>query len=398
MYSWFKTKTKKLQNFEEGELYDIENDSKTTLSRNSLHVDGHNVLDTSFFQHRDEYQPKDLKYDLLSNVCICIIDIVGFSSWCSDHLPNIIAKAMLEYNDWIGLHISNYPCVNKIELVGDSCMLISGRVGTNDAANEETIVYSYLSMIRMAVDLLEDLFHFRNIFRSSSIGLRIGIHVSDVIGVYLQNPCKYQMFGNDINVCSRLESSCIPNTVHVSEKTLMCIQNACISTCGPCSRCVKGHVIRQNYKGVGYKSSYQLFLKKKDIYLVNMKSLFTKEIEISSNGQQFRTSDVLEVCISDCGSFFYRGLVINISKERSLWDDIQTLIDEIKTNPHFTQQVCLITTNASLEDVKRLHKYDFDHILSFETDDFIKRLNVIFEAWSQKEIQSHRGSLDLTVD
>ena len=90
------------------------------------------------------------------------------------------------------------------------------------ADNFDTLILTYLNMIRFAVDMIEDITTLKNIFKSKNIGIRIGIHVSDVIGIYLNNPYKYQLFGNDINVCSRLENSAITNTIHVSEKTLMC--------------------------------------------------------------------------------------------------------------------------------------------------------------------------------
>ena len=375
--------------------------SDRNLSRKSLGTKEHSVIDTAFFmkiKHRSkstsEIDDDTLKYDLLTNVCICMIDIVGFSTWCSNHLPNVIARAMVEYNDWIGKFVERYDCVNKIELVGDSCMLVSGKVTDTN----ETLTDSYLSMIRMAVDLLEDLVSFKNIFKSPKIGIRIGIHVSDVIGIYLNNPYKYQMFGNDINVCSRLENSSIPNTIHISEKTLMCVQNACNTSCGPCSRCVKGSVISQNYKGVGFKTSYQLFLKKKEICILNTNALFSKYIMNLSPLECFRSEYNVDEALSDCNSYKYMGIVLNISRERDIWEDSKALIECLKSNKHFKQSVCLITTDALLENTVVEFEYDFEDILSFQNPHFCRALTAIFERWSRAaSIKTERGSLDLTI-
>jgi class 3 adenylate cyclase len=382
---------------------DYEDEPTTTrnMSRTSLGTKEHTVIDTAFFMKMKnnsktsiEIDDDNLKYDLLTNVCICMIDIVGFSSWCSNHLPNVIARAMVEYNDWIGKFVEKYDCVNKIELVGDSCMLVSGTV----TKTGESLTDSYLSMIRMAVDLLEDLVSFRNIFKSPKIGIRIGIHVSDVIGIYLNNPYKYQMFGNDINVCSRLENSSIPNTIHISEKTLMCVQNACNTSCGPCSRCVKGCVIYQNYKGVGFKTSYQLFLKKKEICILNTNALFTKYIMNLVPLECFRSQSNLEEAQSDCNSYKYMGVVLNISRERDIWQDSKELMLSLKSNKHFQQSVCLITTDALLESIIKEHEYDFEDILSFQSPDFCRSITTIFERWSRgASIKTERGSLDLTI-
>ena len=344
------------------------------FSRISLGTKEHSIIDTSFFKEKKSRIDSDdgtLKYDLLTNVCICMIDIVGFSSWCSNHLPNVIAKAMVDYNNWIGNFVEQYEYVNKIELVGDSCMLVAGTVtDKNETLTDGYLTDSYLSMIRMAVDLLEDIVSLRNIFKSSKIGIRIGIHVSDVIGIYLKNPYKYQMFGNDINVCSRLESSSIPNTIHISEKTLMCVQNACNTSCGPSSRCVKGSVIYQNYKGVGFKTSYQLFLKKKEICIVNMNALFTKYIMSLAPLECFRYKYNIAEALSDCYSYKYIGVVLNISQERDIWSDSKDLIKCLKSNEHFKQSVCLITTDAMLEATILQFEYEFEDILSFQSPYF----------------------------
>ena len=377
-------------------------ESTRTFSRISLGPKEHSVIDTPFFTEKATKTDSDdgtLKYDLLTNVCICMIDIVGFSSWCSNHLPNVIAKAMVDYNDWIGNFVEQYESVSKIELVGDSCMLLSGKAtDQSETLTESYLTDSYLSMIRMAMDLLEDIESLRNIFKSSKIGIRIGIHVSDVIGIYLKNPYKYQMFGNDINVCSRLERSSIPNTIHISEKTLMCVQNACNTSCGLCSRSVKGGVVYQNYKGVGFKTSYQLFLKKNKICIVNMNALFSKHIMSLGPLECFRYQYNIEEAISDCCSYKYIGVVLNISQERDIWSDSKDLIKCLKSNEHFKQSVCLITTDAMLEATTLQFEYEFEDILSFQSPYFTAKLDEIFTRWAKIwSLKTQHGPLDLTI-
>ena len=384
---------------EEDELHDIVNNPfiHKSYTRQSFGTTNLNIIDTDFFKNtrteransQDEY-----KCDFFSNVCICMIDIVGFSSWCSNHLPNIIATAMINYNNWIVSHIEKYDCVNKIELVGDCCMLVAGKVNDTD----DILTDCYLSMIRMAVDMLEDIVALKNIFKSSIISIRIGIHISDVIGIYLEKPHRYQMFGNDINICSRLESSCIPNTIHVSEKTLMCVQNICRTSCGPCSRTVRGKPIHQNYKGVGNKTSYQLFLRKPDIFLMNMNHMFTLEMMKSLPLESFQKHNSKNESISDCKSYFFKMIVLNISSQRCLWSEIEDVIAILKEEDQFKKHICLITNRVDYESACLKYKYHFDYILSYEDPHFYMNLNQSMEKTTIVQQQHKRGSLDLTID
>ena len=177
---------------------------------------------------------ENIEYDVLKNVCICMIDIVGFSSWCSNHIPYKIAKSMILYNKLICETIQRYPLLKKIELVGDSCMIISGY----DISKFEE---NCIKCIEFAIDMISQLKEIQNIFKSKSIGIRIGVHLSDVIGLYIENPNKYQMFGNDINICSRLEASTKSNTIHISEKTLICVNDLSLLN----TKCVRGQCIKQ---------------------------------------------------------------------------------------------------------------------------------------------------------
>ena len=55
-----------------------------------------------------------------------MIDIVNFSSWCSDKTPQEIFSTMTNYNGLISNLIDEYIDVDKVELVGDSIMIIGG--------------------------------------------------------------------------------------------------------------------------------------------------------------------------------------------------------------------------------------------------------------------------------
>lgn len=369
------------------------NESFTSSScRRSLRCE----IETPFFRSSKDVSTSEFKYDIMNNVCICMIDIAGFSTWCSNHHPNIIARAMVSYNDWICHLIRKYQDIKKVELVGDCCMVISGI----RADNFDTLILTYLNMIRFAVDMIEDITTLKNIFKSKNIGIRIGIHVSDVIGIYLNNPYKYQLFGNDINVCSRLENSAITNTIHVSEKTLMCLQNACDAVCGPCSRCIKGKAINQSYKGIGFKTSYQLFLKQKSIYLINFSDLFKKRFIQQHKNYTYKYETDIKDIYTDVDAYKYMSIIINISNSRAIYDqfeEVSKIINHIKKNAQF-KQTCILIVEASLyENTKKMYEYEFEYILNYEEHNFDDTISSLLNKISNEFNEKKRGSLDLTI-
>lgn len=147
------------------------------------------------------------------DVSICLIDIVGFSSWCNRNKPFMVTSAMIEYNQLITSILEKYENLTKIELVGDSCLIVGGMHKLKNS-NEHSIV----EMIDFCLELINNNID-KTIFNGYEVGgIRIGLHVGDVFGTFLNNPHRFQLFGNDINIASRLETTSFPNVIHVSLK------------------------------------------------------------------------------------------------------------------------------------------------------------------------------------
>ena len=172
------------------------------------------------------------------DVMICLIDIVGFSLWCSTNKPVVVTNAMYKYNELITMLLGKYQMLTKIELVGDSCLIVGGLYDNNDPSE------SVVEMVSFCVDLLECEVE-KTIFNSYEVGgLRIGIHIGDVFGIFLRNPHRFQLFGNAINTASRLESTSYPNAIHISLKASEYLQEKN-------KRLDYGIVTEKTFKGVG---------------------------------------------------------------------------------------------------------------------------------------------------
>lgn len=335
---------------------------------NSIHENIHSFthtkrLSTNFFEI-DQNVPHKYElsnYDVLNNVCLCMIDIMGFSAWCSNHIPSIIAKTMIEYNNLIGDLLENYPTLKKIELVGDCCMVVgcySKDVNANDT--------NCFTCIKFAIDLLSHIDTIKMMFRSKYVGLRIGIHLSDVIGLYLDNPKKYQMYGNDINVCSRLESSTNPNTIHISEKTLMCVKDIEEQEL-PKNLCVKGYSHKMEHKGVGVITSYIFHLKRDKVLFHNFTIKTANYFSDIFHIDHYTHESDMQVANTLYKSFKYLCVLIclfDFNDQYNVIQDVADLYDVKRNIPCVAQNVIVLCKSESMvKEIEERYPYHFDHVI-----------------------------------
>ena len=144
------------------------------------------------------------------NACICLIDIVNFSKWCNDKKPTHIFETMTLYNKFLSELIAPFDDVDKIELVGDSVLILAG------FRDKHSVSTKVSSIIQLSKNILSRIDYIRSIFDGDT-SVRIGVHVGDIFSGFIENPRKFQLFGNSINVASRLEQSSLAGTFTISE-------------------------------------------------------------------------------------------------------------------------------------------------------------------------------------
>jgi len=186
-----------------------------------------------------------------------MIDICGFSKWCVSRVPNKIVTTMNTYNEFLIEMVGTFPELTKIELVGDCCMVVGGMIQNMDRPACTRAV------IHFAINLLDNLQMIRDIFDDKYIGIRIGVHMADVFGVMLKNPRRFQLYSTDINVCSRLESCAIRNTIHISLKTVL--ENEYLLSEEYMQFYTPSPLNENEYKGVGHVASYTLHIRRNEL-------------------------------------------------------------------------------------------------------------------------------------
>ena len=119
-------------------------------------------------------------------------------------------------------------------------MAASGLFGKTDAKQNA------LALIKFAKGMLEDLETF-NKTNSFKLSMRIGINSGSLIaGVIGKTKFIYDIWGDTVNVASRMESTGKSNEIHVSEVT-MNLTKDCITYSAPVEMEIKGKGLMKTY-------------------------------------------------------------------------------------------------------------------------------------------------------
>ncbi len=148
--------------------------------------------------------------DSFAEVTVLFADIVNFTALANETDSEALVSLL---NDLFSRfdHLTEQHGLEKIKTIGDSYLVVGGLpVPTPDHA--EVVAAMALEMVAATADL--------NRQRGTSLSLRIGLNTGPVVaGVIGRKKFTYDLWGATVNLASRMQSSGLPNHVHLSEGT-----------------------------------------------------------------------------------------------------------------------------------------------------------------------------------
>jgi PAS domain S-box-containing protein len=154
--------------------------------------------------------------DNFEEVTVLFADIVGFTELSARFPPaqvvellNRIFSAFDELSDYYGLE--------KIKTIGDAYMVVGGLPTPRPDHAEATA--------NMALDMQQVITKFNN-QNNQTLSIRIGINTGPVVaGVIGIKKFSYDLWGDTVNIASRMESQGLPDKIQVTEFTYKKLQD-----------------------------------------------------------------------------------------------------------------------------------------------------------------------------
>ena len=150
--------------------------------------------------------------DRFSNVSVLFADISGFTQYSSNISPKVIVEKLNDIFSVFDDLVDKYN-VEKIKTIGDNYMIASG-IPHENRMHAETIIDIALEMNKILPKV------------DSSLSIKIGISSGEVVaGVIGKRKFIYDLWGDTVNVASRMEKYGKDNKIHISNETYKLIKN-----------------------------------------------------------------------------------------------------------------------------------------------------------------------------
>ncbi|CAF1962921.1 unnamed protein product [Rotaria magnacalcarata] len=195
------------------------------------------------------------------SVTVYFSDIVGFTSIASNCSPNETCNMLNQLYSIFDSLLENFD-VYKVETIGDAYMVVSGAPEKNGDKHPNEIVNMSLSLLRGKQQV-----YVPRTF--AELKLRVGIHTGPVCAAVIGSKMpRYCLFGDTVNVANRMESTGLPERIHLSDDTYKLLKD------------------REHYV---FEERGEIEIKGKGL----MRTYFLLDIKSNQNGRKSRTNTIV---------------------------------------------------------------------------------------------------------
>lgn len=139
---------------------------------------------------------------------VLFADLKGFTSWASKTPPNTVV-AQLDHIFSVFDEIAHRHGLEKIKTIGDAYMAAAG-LPVERVDHVDCVVQAALEMVEVLPRVSKE--------SGVPFDVRVGVHTGPVVaGVIGTKKHAYDIWGDTVNIASRMESHGVPGRVHVSD-------------------------------------------------------------------------------------------------------------------------------------------------------------------------------------
>jgi class 3 adenylate cyclase len=205
------------------------------------------VLHSTLPKHiADRVARGEVVNDSFDNAAVLFLDVVGFTTHSSELDAGVVVQLLQDIFTTFDAICAEHD-VMKIKTIGDSYMAVAFGI-----ANSEQRIAN------VAKDMMEKEFVWPN--TNERVQFRIGLHCGPVVaGVLGTERMQYDVWGDTVNVASRMESTSDPGRIHISEALAKVLNEALDKALN--EGLIKPHIVPRGeieIKGKGMMKSYWL--------------------------------------------------------------------------------------------------------------------------------------------
>ena len=163
--------------------------------------------------------------DHFSEATILFADIVGFTKMSNSLTPLQVVDFLNDIFSRFDKRLDLYG-LNKIKTIGD-CYMVTNIPGGGGGGKSWDSGVSCAAVCHFALDMIEELRDYNAKRPDHPLDMRIGVNLGPVVaGVVGTKRFLYDIWGDAVNIASRMESSGVPGKVQVTQSVI----DACSSS------------------------------------------------------------------------------------------------------------------------------------------------------------------------
>ncbi|KAL9179241.1 hypothetical protein ACHAXT_008531 [Thalassiosira profunda] len=155
--------------------------------------------------------------EVFERTTVMLADIEGFTAWCSEREPSQVFRLLETVYREFDIEARKLG-VFKVETVGDCYVAVTGLPDPRE--DHAIVIAKYAVRCLLKFNVLTKRLEANLGPGTASLGMRFGLHSGPVTaGVLRGEKSRFQLFGDTINVASRMESTGEKNMIQVSQDT-----------------------------------------------------------------------------------------------------------------------------------------------------------------------------------